>query len=82
VSAGVYENPRDAPEQGEVDVIVNYTKCVQCGAITEKGRRLTTPPPEGGDGPLYKLMSAATGLRPAAGRCEAGCASKNVATET
>ncbi len=47
--AGVYEIPEDAPESGEVDVIVNYTNCVQCGAITAKGGRLTTP--EGGDGP-------------------------------
>jgi electron-transferring-flavoprotein dehydrogenase len=51
--AGVYEIPDDAPEHGEVDVIVNYTNCVQCGAITAKGGRLTTP--EGGDGPLYQL---------------------------
>ncbi|MCW2952611.1 MAG: Electron-transferring-flavoproteindehydrogenase [Conexibacter sp.] len=51
--AGVYEIPDDAPETGDVDVIVNYTNCVQCGAITAKGGRLT--PPEGGDGPLYQL---------------------------
>jgi electron-transferring-flavoprotein dehydrogenase len=51
--AGVYEIPDDAPEHGDVDVIVNYTNCVQCGAITAKGGRLTTP--EGGDGPLYQL---------------------------
>jgi electron-transferring-flavoprotein dehydrogenase len=51
--AGVYEIPEDAPEEGPVDVIVNYTNCVQCGAITAKGGRLTTP--EGGDGPLYQL---------------------------
>jgi len=51
--AGVYEIPDDAPESGEVDVIVNYTNCVQCGAITAKGGRLT--PPEGGDGPLYTI---------------------------
>ena len=50
--AGVYEIPEDAPESGDVDVIVNYTNCVQCGAITAKGGRLT--PPEGGDGPLYQ----------------------------
>jgi electron-transferring-flavoprotein dehydrogenase len=50
--AGVYEIPDDAPEHGNVDVIVNYTNCVQCGAITAKGGRLTTP--EGGDGPLYQ----------------------------
>jgi electron-transferring-flavoprotein dehydrogenase len=52
--AGVYEVPEDAPEEGNVDVIVNYTNCVQCGAITAKGGRLT--PPEGGDGPLYQVM--------------------------
>jgi electron-transferring-flavoprotein dehydrogenase len=51
--AGVYEIPEDAPEDGFVDVIVNYTNCVQCGAITAKGGRLTTP--EGGDGPLYQI---------------------------
>jgi len=51
--AGVYEIPEDAPDEGYVDVIVNYTNCVQCGAITAKGGRLT--PPEGGDGPLYTL---------------------------
>jgi electron-transferring-flavoprotein dehydrogenase len=49
--AGVYEIPDDAPQHGNVDLIVNYTNCVQCGAITAKGGRLT--PPEGGDGPLY-----------------------------
>ena len=52
--AGVYEIPEDAPEHGMVDVIVNYTNCVQCGAITAKGGRLTTP--EGGDGPLYQIL--------------------------
>jgi len=51
--AGVYEIPDDAPESGPVDVTVNYTNCVQCGAITAKGGRLT--PPEGGDGPLYTI---------------------------
>ncbi len=51
--AGVYEIPEDAPAEGPVDVIVNYTNCVQCGAITAKGGRLT--PPEGGDGPLYTI---------------------------
>ena len=50
--ASVYEIPDDAPANGPVDVIVNYTNCVQCGAITAKGGRLT--PPEGGDGPLYQ----------------------------
>jgi electron-transferring-flavoprotein dehydrogenase len=52
--AGVYEIPDDAPESGPVDLIVNYTNCVQCGAITAKGGRLTTP--EGGDGPLYQIQ--------------------------
>jgi electron-transferring-flavoprotein dehydrogenase len=54
--AGVYEIPDDAetdPHPPYVDVIVNYTNCVQCGAITAKGGRLTTP--EGGDGPLYQI---------------------------
>jgi electron-transferring-flavoprotein dehydrogenase len=51
--AGVYEIPDEAPPSGPVDVIVNYTNCVQCGAITAKGGRLT--PPEGGDGPLYRI---------------------------
>jgi electron-transferring-flavoprotein dehydrogenase len=51
--AGVYEIPDDAPEGAPVDVIVNYTNCVQCGAITAKGGRLTVP--EGGDGPLYQI---------------------------
>jgi electron-transferring-flavoprotein dehydrogenase len=51
--AGVYEIPDDAPAEGDVDVIVNYTNCVQCGAITAKGGRLTVP--EGGDGPLYQI---------------------------
>ena len=36
----------------EVDVHVTPSNCVQCGAITAKGGRLT--PPEGGDGPLYQ----------------------------
>jgi electron-transferring-flavoprotein dehydrogenase len=51
--AGVYEIPDDQPEDGFVDVTVNYTNCVQCGAITAKGGRLTAP--EGGDGPLYRI---------------------------
>jgi len=51
--AGVYEVPDDAPAEGLVDLVVNYTNCVQCGAITAKGGRLTVP--EGGDGPLYQI---------------------------
>ena len=55
--AGVYEIPDDGEggdDSGAVDVIVNYTNCVQCGAITAKGGRLTTA--EGGDGPLYQNL--------------------------
>jgi electron-transferring-flavoprotein dehydrogenase len=55
--AGVYEIPEEQLEAAgpsdPVDVVVNYTNCIQCGAITAKGGRLTTP--EGGDGPLYQL---------------------------
>src|SRR3954466_7291741 len=51
--AGVYEVPEDAPATGNVDLVVNPSNCVQCGAITAKGGRLT--PPEGGDGPLYQI---------------------------
>ncbi|MDO9408519.1 electron-transfer flavoprotein:ubiquinone oxidoreductase [Patulibacter sp.] len=50
--AGVYEIEDDQPKEGFVDVTVNYTNCVQCGAITARGGRLT--PPEGGDGPAYQ----------------------------
>jgi len=50
--AAVYEIAEDQPAQGDVEVTVNYTNCVQCGAITAKGGRLT--PPEGGDGPGYQ----------------------------
>ena len=51
--AGVYEVPEDAPQEGMIDLIVNPSNCVQCGAITAKGGRLT--PPEGGDGPVYQI---------------------------
>ena len=47
-------SPRTRPPSGNVDVIVNYTNCVQCGAITAKGGRLTTP--EGGNGPHYQRL--------------------------
>ncbi len=52
--AQVYEIPDEQLENGaaEVDVNVTASNCVQCGAITAKGGRLT--PPEGGDGPLYQ----------------------------
>jgi electron-transferring-flavoprotein dehydrogenase len=36
-----------------VDVKVNPSNCVQCGAITAKGGQLT--PPEGGSGPEYTI---------------------------
>lgn len=49
--AGVYEIEDGAAGSDVVDVIVNHTNCIQCGAIMAKGGRLT--PPEGGDGPSY-----------------------------
>jgi electron-transferring-flavoprotein dehydrogenase len=53
--AQVYEVGRAASPQGTVvNVEVTPSNCVQCGAITAKGGRLT--PPEGGDGPEYTLM--------------------------
>jgi electron-transferring-flavoprotein dehydrogenase len=63
--AQVYEVPEDelqaAKEDGDGTLDANRTvrlqitpsNCVQCGAITAKGGRLT--PPEGGDGPNYQL---------------------------
>jgi electron-transferring-flavoprotein dehydrogenase len=65
--AAVYEVPEEALEalkangsdNGEVDpgrlvdLQITPSNCVQCGAITAKGGRLT--PPEGGDGPNYQL---------------------------
>ena len=52
--AQVYEIPDEQLESGSetVDVHVTPSNCVQCGAITAKGGRLTLP--EGGDGPLYQ----------------------------
>jgi electron-transferring-flavoprotein dehydrogenase len=52
--AQVYEIPDEQLENGAevVDVHVTPSNCVQCGAITAKGGRLTLP--EGGDGPLYQ----------------------------
>ena len=60
--AQVYEVPEeelDAASNGgkldgsrEVQLQVTPSNCVQCGAITAKGGRLT--PPEGGDGPNYQ----------------------------
>jgi len=63
--AQVYQVPEGVLERAEqngglksmegelVDVEVTPSNCVQCGAITAKGGRLT--PPEGGDGPNYQL---------------------------
>src|SRR4051794_31884296 len=60
--AQVYEVSDEVREQldrGElsddtpVEVHVNASNCVQCGAITAKGGRLT--PPEGGEGPNYQI---------------------------
>jgi electron-transferring-flavoprotein dehydrogenase len=62
--AAVYEVPEDELEAAraegngklngrrEVKVQITPSNCVQCGAITAKGGRLT--PPEGGDGPNYQ----------------------------
>ena len=50
--AQVYEVGRDLGD-GMVAVDVTPSNCVQCGAITAKGGRLT--PPEGGSGPEYTL---------------------------
>ena len=49
--AHVYEVGEE--DAGKVVVHVTPSNCVQCGAITAKGGRLT--PPEGGAGPDYKL---------------------------
>jgi electron-transferring-flavoprotein dehydrogenase len=50
--ANVYEVGQDLGD-GMVSVNVTPSNCVQCGAITAKGGRLT--PPEGGSGPEYTL---------------------------
>ncbi len=50
--AHVYE-VGEADGDGTVTVELNPSNCVQCGAITAKGGRLT--PPEGGSGPEYTL---------------------------
>jgi len=50
--AQVYAVGEDAGD-GMVHVEVTPSNCVQCGAITAKGGRLT--PPEGGSGPEYTL---------------------------
>jgi electron-transferring-flavoprotein dehydrogenase len=60
--AQVYEVPEEELEAArrngaldgrhEVALQVTPSNCVQCGAITAKGGRLT--PPEGADGPNYQ----------------------------
>ena len=52
--AQVYEIPEEQQSAGDglVDLAITPSNCVQCGAITAKGGRLTLP--EGGDGPLYQ----------------------------
>jgi electron-transferring-flavoprotein dehydrogenase len=57
--AQVYEVPEDElggngklDGKREVEVQITPSNCIQCGAITAKGGRLT--PPEGGDGPNYQ----------------------------
>ena len=50
--AQVYEVGADDGD-GLVTVQIAPSNCVQCGAITAKGGRLT--PPEGGSGPEYTL---------------------------
>ena len=50
--AHVYEVGHDLGD-GMVSVEITPSNCVQCGAITAKGGRLT--PPEGGSGPEYTL---------------------------
>jgi electron-transferring-flavoprotein dehydrogenase len=50
--AQVYE-VADGGADGMVTIEVTASNCVQCGAITAKGGRLT--PPEGGSGPEYTL---------------------------
>ena len=50
--AHVYDIGTDYGD-GTVSVLVTPSNCVQCGAISAKGGRLT--PPEGGSGPEYTL---------------------------
>jgi electron-transferring-flavoprotein dehydrogenase len=47
------QNGREDLEGTTVDMQITPSNCVQCGAITAKGGRLT--PPEGGDGPNYQI---------------------------
>jgi electron-transferring-flavoprotein dehydrogenase len=47
-----FQNGREELKGTTVDLQITPSNCVQCGAITAKGGRLT--PPEGGDGPNYQ----------------------------
>ncbi len=47
-----FQNGREELKGQTVDLQITPSNCVQCGAITAKGGRLT--PPEGGDGPNYQ----------------------------
>jgi electron-transferring-flavoprotein dehydrogenase len=51
--AAVYELGEPSGD-GMVEVKLTPSNCVQCGAITAKGGRLT--PPEGGSGPEYSIV--------------------------
>src|SRR6476469_820228 len=51
--AAVYELGEPSGD-GMVEVELTPSNCVQCGAITAKGGRLT--PPEGGSGPEYSIV--------------------------
>ncbi len=51
--ASVYEMVPDDARPGALKLQINASNCVQCGAITAKGGRLT--PPEGGSGPEYTI---------------------------
>jgi electron-transferring-flavoprotein dehydrogenase len=50
--AGAAGGPGKLDGKREVKLQITPSNCVQCGAITAKGGRLT--PPEGGDGPNYQ----------------------------
>ena len=63
--AQVYE-VGEADGDGEGEVKVTPSNCVQCGAITAKGGRLT--PPEGGCGPRVHAH-----LRSRRASCHGGC---------
>jgi electron-transferring-flavoprotein dehydrogenase len=51
--SGAGDEVRGPGAEGRAHVEVTASNCVQCGAISAKGGRLT--PPEGGSGPEYSL---------------------------